>query len=442
MHQQNQNILTVSQLNRDVRQLLESEFASIWLTGEISNFVRPSSGHWYFSLKDDNAQIRGAMFRGNNRTTRVRPADGMQVLVRARISLYEPRGDYQIIVEQMESAGDGLLKQQFDYLKNQMAAQGLFAQSHKKPIPTQINRVGIITSSTGAAVKDIIAVLKRRAPQLEIIIYPSQVQGQGATEQLVQMLQIAQQRQEVDVIIIGRGGGSLEDLWCFNEQALAMAVFNCQLPIVSAVGHEIDVTICDYVADVRAPTPSAAAELISPDTEGLFNQLNYYRQQISQLMQQRLDYYRHQNQLVEQQLLRSHPQNVLNQHGQKIDEMQLRLINAIKQRLHQYRHQANHVQHRFKLAQNQLNLPQKRLQCQHLAEQLNQLMQAKVEQAKQSLDTQAKQLDIVSPLSTLQRGYSITLTNNEKVVKTTSDVASGDIIETRLSDGKIKSQIL
>ena len=438
----NSGILTVSQLNHSARQLLESEFTGIWLTGEISNFVRPSSGHWYFTLKDDGAQIRGAMFRGNNRTTRVKPADGMQVLVRARLSLYEPRGDYQIIVEQMESAGDGLLKQQYEQLKNQLAAQGLFAQAHKKPLPSTINKVGIITSATGAAVQDIISVLKRRAPQLEVIIYPSVVQGQGAAEQLAYLIEIAQQRNEVDVLIVGRGGGSLEDLWCFNETILAYAIYNCQLPIVSAVGHEVDVTISDFVADVRAATPSAAAELVSPDSQALVGQINYYQNALAQAMGNYLNHYKQQAQLLEQKLAYLHPQNVLNQHGQKVDEYQMRLHNALKQNLNNKHQQFAYLENRFKLAQSELNLPHKRTQCDNLAAKLNQLIVQKLQQEKTAINNLASSLDIVSPLATLSRGYSITLNEQQQIVREETDVKSGELLETKLKSGVIKSRVI
>ena len=438
---QNQTILTVSQLNNSARHLLERQFAGIWLTGEISNFVKPASGHWYFTLKDDGAQVRGAMFRGNNRNSSIKPVDGMQVLVHARVSLYEPRGDYQIIVEQMQNAGDGLLKQQYEQLKNRLAAEGLFAQHHKKPLPKQINRVGIITSATGAAVRDIISVLHRRAPQLEVIIYPSAVQGQGAAEQLAYMLQVAEQRNEVDVLILGRGGGSLEDLWCFNEPTLAYAIYQCALPIVSAVGHEVDVTISDFVADVRAATPSAAAELISPDSDALHSQIRFYHSALSQAMAGYLNYNRQQAQLLEQQLSHLHPQNVLNQHNQKIDEWQLRLNNALTQSLNAKQQQQAHLQHRFKLAQSEFNLPHKRSVSENLSARLQQLMAQKLQQHNNQLQSLSSSLDIVSPLATLSRGYSITLTQQHKIIRQTQDVNSGDLIETRLKDGTIKSRV-
>ena len=259
------NIYSVSQLNQSVRLMLENQLGQVWLTGEISNFTQPVSGHWYLSLKDENAQVRCAMFRMKNLRVGFRPSNGMQVLVRASVSLYEPRGDYQLIIESMHLAGEGLLMQQFEALKLKLAAEGLFAQNHKKNLPHFSQAVGIITSKTGAALQDILHILQRRDPSLKVIIYPTAVQGKDAAAEIAQMIEIANRRQEADVLIVGRGGGSLEDLWCFNEEIVARAMFHSVIPIISAVGHETDITIADFVADLRAPTPSAAAELVSRD---------------------------------------------------------------------------------------------------------------------------------------------------------------------------------
>ncbi len=263
--QNNQNIFTVSRLNSEVRLLLENEMGIIWLVGEISNFSAPVSGHWYFSLKDARAQVKCAMFRGNNRRVTFKPENGNQVLVKARLSLYEPRGDYQLIIESMQPEGDGKLSQEFEKLKMQLAAEGLFAQSLKKPLPENPTRVGIVTSKTGAALYDILDVLKRRDPGLEVVIYPTMVQGEPAAFEIAQAIGRANTRNECDVLIVGRGGGSLEDLWCFNHEIVARTIAASEIPVISAVGHEVDVTIADFVADVRAPTPSAAAELVSRD---------------------------------------------------------------------------------------------------------------------------------------------------------------------------------
>lgn len=259
----------------------------IWLSAEISNFSQPSSGHWYFTLKDAKSQVRAAMFRGQNGRVTFRPQNGHQVLVRASVTLYEPRGDYQLIVESMQPAGEGLLQQQFELLKQKLSAEGLFESAHKKPLPSPAKCVGIITSATGAALHDILHILRRRDSSLPIIIYPTAVQGDGAPAQIVRAIEIANRRQECDVLIVGRGGGSLEDLWAFNDEKVARAIFTSQLPIVSAVGHETDVTIADFVADLRAPTPSAAAEVISRNQQELLRQLNSHQQRLEMA----LDYY-------------------------------------------------------------------------------------------------------------------------------------------------------
>jgi exodeoxyribonuclease VII large subunit len=242
-------IFTVSRLNQTVRLLLEHEMGQVWISGEISNFTQPASGHWYFTLKDDTAQVRCAMFRNSNRRVTFRPQHGQQVLVRANITLYEPRGDYQIIVESMQPAGEGLLQQKYEQLKAKLQAEGLFDQQYKKPLPSPAHCVGVITSKTGAALHDILHVLKRRDPSLPVIIYPAAVQGDDAPGQIVRAIELANQRNECDVLIVGRGGGSLEDLWSFNDERVARAIFTSRIPVVSAVGHETDVTIADFVAD-------------------------------------------------------------------------------------------------------------------------------------------------------------------------------------------------
>ncbi|WP_407681042.1 exodeoxyribonuclease VII large subunit [Pseudoalteromonas piratica] len=344
LQNQIQKTYTVSLLNKEIRYLLEQNFYSLQLTGEISNFISPSSGHWYFSLKDDNAQIRAAMWRGNNRSATFKPKNGDQVLVRARVSLYEPRGDYQLIVEHIEPAGEGQLKQQFDALKMQLAGEGLFASEFKKPLPNNIRRLGVITSPTGAAIKDILTVLEKRAPQLEVVIYPALVQGNEAHTQLIEQLQLANQRNEVDVIILGRGGGSMEDLWCFNHEMLARAIFNSHIPVVSAVGHEIDTTISDYVADLRAATPSQAAEIVSPDKNHLTQHIDVLQSQLHQHMRKHLQVASHNYQVLEQRLLRYHPTNRLNQQAQLRDELEIRLLNSINRQLES----AKYTQHTLK----------------------------------------------------------------------------------------------
>ncbi|MGL6646135.1 exodeoxyribonuclease VII large subunit, partial [Aeromonas caviae] len=312
-----QQIFTVTRLNSAVRMILEQDLGLVWLTGELSNLAMPSSGHWYFSLKDMSAQVRCAMFKGNNRRVPFRPQDGMQVLVQARVSLYEPRGDYQLIIESMQPAGDGMLALRFEELKRRLGAEGLFDEGRKRPLPREPRAVGLVTSATGAALHDMLTVLERRAPDLPVFIYPTQVQGSAATAQIVSAIMLANRRAEVDVLIVGRGGGSLEDLWCFNEEAVARAIAGSAIPVVSAVGHEVDVTISDFAADLRAPTPSAAAELVAPDRCTRAQRLMHLRQRLTQAMSRHQVAARHGFVLLQKRLDHQDPKRRLEQQSQR-----------------------------------------------------------------------------------------------------------------------------
>ena len=435
-------VYTVSRLNREIRTLLEQGFASLILTGEVSNFITPASGHWYFSLKDDKAQIKAAMWRGNNRNQSYRPVNGAQVTVKARVSLYEPRGDYQLIVEHMEPAGEGQLKQEFDALKMRLAAEGLFSSVHKQPLPQNINRIGVITSATGAAIKDILTVLKRRAPQLEVIIYPAMVQGKEAHVHLINQIELANARDEVDVLILGRGGGSLEDLWCFNHEQLARAIFKSELPIVSAVGHEIDTTISDYVADVRAATPSAAAELVSPNTQELHNKVTQLINRLNNAFKHDIADKRARATQLQHRLNLCHPRNQLNQKAQRLDELSIALHQAMRNRLYQQERTLNNLTPRLMRQSPDKKLTQASHQLSQLQARLNQAIQQQLQQANNSLALQASKLDSVSPLNVLARGYSITKTQQGKVVKSVGQIKTGDVLITELADGSVESQVI
>lgn len=437
-----QTVYTVSRLNREIRTVLEQGFASLILTGEISNFITPASGHWYFSLKDEKAQIKAAMWRGNNRSQSYRPENGAQVTVRARVSLYEPRGDYQLIVEHMEPAGEGQLKQEFDALKMRLAAEGLFSSAYKKPLPQNINRVGVITSATGAAIKDILTVLKRRAPQLEVIIYPAMVQGKEAHVHLINQIQLANARNEVDVLIVGRGGGSLEDLWCFNHEQLARAIYQSELPIVSAVGHEIDTTISDYVADVRAATPSAAAELVSPNTQELHGKVIELINRLNNAFKHDMADKRALATQLQHRLNLCHPRNQLNQKAQRLDELTIALQQGMRNRLYQQERTLNNLTPRLMRQSPDKKLSQASHQLMQIQTRLEQAMQHKLQHAQNSLALQASRLDSVSPLNVLARGYSITKTQQGKVVKSVDHIKTGDVLITELADGAIKSTVL
>ena len=436
------NIYSVSQLNQSVRLMLENQLGAVWLTGEISNFSQPVSGHWYLSLKDENAQVRCAMFRMKNLRVSFRPTNGMQVLVRANVSLYEPRGDYQLIIESMHLAGEGLLMQQFEALKLKLAAEGLFAQHVKKNLPHFSKAVGIITSKTGAALQDILHILQRRDPSLKIIIYPTAVQGKDAATDIAQMIELANQRQEVDVLIVGRGGGSLEDLWCFNEEMVARAIFHSHLPVISAVGHETDVTIADFVADVRAPTPSAAAELVSRNQTELLQQLQYRRQRL-EIALDRL--FAEKQQKLKHLSLRLH-----NQHPQAQLHIQQQLITQLSHRLQQtLRHHwqktaENLTALSMRLYKNPLplRLQQYEQQLAQLKVRLNSHMNLTLSLQQKQLAHLCGKLDSLSPLKVLARGYSITQNQQNFTIRSIKEVNIGEHIKTRLTDGNIISQVI
>lgn len=389
-----EHIFSVTELNRRARQLLETHLATVWVSGEISNLSTPSSGHWYFTLKDEKAQIRCAMFRGQNALLRFKPEHGMQVLARGRVGLYEGRGDYQLVVENLQADGAGNLQLAFEQLKNKLAAEGLFDENFKQPLPDMPRHVGIITSPTGAAIRDIVSVFKRRFPATQLSIFPVPVQGTEAAPAIVKALQLANTQRDIDVLILARGGGSLEDLWAFNEESVARAVFSSEIPTVSAVGHETDFTICDFVADVRAPTPSAAAEMLSPEIDDLLALLAHYADLFHKQLQQQITQYRQQLLHLTKRL--RHPGHVLREQQQKLDHLEWRLLQA---------------------PVLQLQRPQQKLA--RLAATLNSL----------------------SPLNTLQRGYAIATSDTGTVLTQTDHVQLGMVVDVQLFQGKLRSRV-
>lgn len=438
---QTTSIFTVSRLNQTVRLLLEQEMGQVWISGEISNFTQPSSGHWYFTLKDDTAQVRCAMFRNSNRRVTFRPQHGQQVLVRANITLYEPRGDYQIIVESMQPTGEGLLQQKYEQLKAKLQAEGLFDQQFKKTLPSPAHCVGVITSKTGAALHDILHVLKRRDPSLPVIIYPTAVQGDDAPGQIVRAIELANARGECDVLIVGRGGGSLEDLWSFNDERVARAIFASRIPVVSAVGHETDVTIADFVGDLRAPTPSAAAEIVSRNQLELLRQIQHGQQRLEMAM----DYYlanrtRRFTQL-NHRLQQQHPQLRLARQQTVLERLRQRMNFALENKIKQ----ANQRQQRMLQRLNQQN-PQPRIhraqsRVQQLEYRLAENIRARLSEQRERFGNAVTHLEAVSPLATLARGYSVSTLPNGKVVKKAKQVKAGDLLTTRLEDGWITSEV-
>ncbi|WP_082987493.1 exodeoxyribonuclease VII large subunit [Gallibacterium genomosp. 3] len=435
------SILSVSQLNRCAKTLLEQELGAVWLTGEISNFSQPVSGHWYFTLKDNDAQVRAAMFKMRNLRVAFKPQNGMQVLVRASVSLYEPRGDYQIIVESMQPAGEGLLQQEFERLKMKLAAEGLFAQQWKQPLPQICQRIGVITSSSGAALHDILQILHRRNPSLEVIIYPTLVQGKDAAADIVRSIEIANLRQECDVLIVGRGGGSLEDLWCFNEEIVARAIFASTIPIISAVGHETDVTIADFVADLRASTPSAAAELLSRDQKELWQKIDYLQQRLENafsrlfaLCQQRLE-------RVTLRLQNQHPQARLALQKQHYLYLQTRLYKSIQLYLQQQKQRHQRLQQRLWQVPLPANIQLQRQALQQWQFRLNAALKGLLQQQRYQFAQLSGRLDSVSPLKVLQRGYTVTMTEEQQVISSVQQVNVGQSLITRTADGQIVSVV-
>ncbi|WJG10524.1 exodeoxyribonuclease VII large subunit [Aliiglaciecola sp. LCG003] len=435
------NIFTVSQLNRMARSVLESEIGQVWLSAEISNFVAASSGHWYFTLKDSRAQVKAAMFRGANSRIKLRPKEGDKILVRATIGIYEARGDYQLVVDFMEPEGEGQLKQQFEMLKIKLSAEGLFSTHTKQSLPSVINSVGVITSATGAALHDILTVLKRRNPAINVIVYPSQVQGELAPALICQALDKAIQRNEVDVLIVGRGGGSLEDLWCFNDEAVARKIFICPIPIISAVGHEVDVTIADFVADLRAPTPSAAAEMVSSDQIDVLQSIVAQQKRLSQSILRHIQGYGHHTQLMAQKLKLTHPENRIRQQYQHLDTLRMTLE-------HRFNRQQSNLQQRLASASQRLdkqspaNIVNQHVRTtQNLQERLSKATHTLLNQRQLQLAKASQLLDTVSPLSTLSRGYSITFKDNQ-IVKSSKELQAGDQISSKFHDGEVTSQVI
>lgn len=434
-------IFTVSRLNQTVRLLLEHEMGQVWISGEISNFTQPASGHWYFTLKDDTAQVRCAMFRNSNRRVTFRPQHGQQVLVRANITLYEPRGDYQIIVESMQPAGEGLLQQKYEQLKAKLQAEGLFELRYKKSLPSPAHCVGVITSKTGAALHDILHVLKRRDPSLPVIIYPTAVQGDDAPGQIVRAIELANLRNECDVLIVGRGGGSLEDLWSFNDERVARAIFASRIPVVSAVGHETDVTIADFIADLRAPTPSAAAEMVSRNQQELLRQIQSVQQRLGMAMDYFLANRTRRFTLLHHRLQQQHPQLRLARQQTALERLQQRMNLAIDSQIKR----TNKRQVRLLQRLNQQN-PQPRIhrvqsRIQHLEHRLAEHVHSRLSAMRERFGNAVTHLEAVSPLSTLARGYSVTTVTDGKVLKKVKQVKTGDVMTTRLEDGWVKSEV-
>jgi exodeoxyribonuclease VII large subunit len=384
----NTNILSVSQLNQLARQVLESSIPLFWVSGEISNLTRASSGHWYFSLKDAQAQVRCVMFRGRNQLVDWQPQEGDHVEARALVTLYEARGDFQLNIEQLQRAGAGTLFEAFEQLKAKLQQLGLFDPERKRAIPAFPRQIGVVTSPDAAALQDVLSTLKRRMPNIPVLLYPTPVQGKGVAAQIAAAIQLADQRQECDVLIICRGGGSMEDLWQFNEEIVAHAIANCRIPTISGVGHETDFTICDFVADMRAATPTAAAELASPDRLMLLQQLQQASMRLQRVMQHQLS-----------------------QKTQTLDFLARRLISP----------------------QQQLALQQQ--QCQQLQQRLGLLMQQQLQRQQQRLLAISNSLHHLNPQAVLQRGYALAQNSAGEIVHSSQQLKSGEHLQLKFAEG-------
>lgn len=430
-------VLSISQLNAEVSQLLGQGFASLWIEGEISNLARPRSGHLYFSLKDDKAQVRCAMFRNRAMYSKVNADNGMKVIAKGKVALYEPRGDYQFVVDQLEDAGEGELQRRFEALKKQLAERGWFDESSKQTLPTFPKHIGVITSPSGAAIRDILNVLRRRCPQIPVRVYPVAVQGDAAKEQVAAAIRQANNDADCDILIVARGGGSIEDLWAFNEEIVAQAIHDSALPIISGVGHEIDFTIADFVADKRAPTPSAAAELISPDMPALATQLQRLSERLHRLGQHTIRTEQERLHRLQQRLQLQHPQQQLQQKAQRLDDVDLRLQTLMQ---HQLRGQSERWQ-RAKLRLNnqapQASIDAYTQQIHHLHTQLQSTIKHRLQQQQDALTLHVAKLNAFSPLNTLERGYSLARDKNKRLIKSVKQVKLGQVISTQVADGQI-----
>jgi exodeoxyribonuclease VII large subunit len=437
-----EHIYTPSELNREIKLHLEMGFPRILVEAEISNLARPGSGHLYFTLKDERAQVRCALFRSSASRLNIQPENGMKVLARGRVSLYEARGEYQMIVDRLEDAGLGILQKRFDELKARLEAEGLFEARHKKPLPSLPTRIALLTSPTGAAVRDLQKVLARRWPVAAVRLYPVRVQGAEAGGQIIRAIEAANRQGWADTLILGRGGGSLEDLMAFNEEAVARAVFASAIPVVSAVGHETDFSICDFVADLRAPTPSAAAELSTPDQAVLRERFSRSERQLQRRMQDRLMHFSQKNDHLAHRLQQRHPLTQLAEQAKRLAKLEKSLRSSY---LRQYRD----LSKRLDSAARRLVSQQPSRRIEVLRDRLAAARRSMDRSAIGAVDARREQLlqlartlNAVSPLETLGRGYAIVLeADSGRAVVSTAQVQSGDRLTTRLKDGSLESTV-
>lgn len=433
-------IYQVSDLANEMRRLMETSYPEVWIEGELSSLSAPASGHFYFSLKDDQSQLRCAMFKGRAGISRYKPKAGDLVRVRAKISVYTARGDLQCIVQHIEEAGEGILQRRFEELKQSLNQQGLFNQDHKQAPPNFARHIGVITSPTGAAITDILSTLKRRNPGIPVTIYPAVVQGSTAAKSLVSAISDAVQHQRCDVIIVSRGGGSLEDLWCFNDESLANAIYNCPIPIVSGVGHEVDITIADLVADLRAPTPTAAAELLSPDQSHLIAQLNSVSFRLPRSFDRLIQRLAQSTDMTSRQL--THPSRQLRVNRQKLSESSQRLQRGLHTTLRGQSHDRLKLQQRLLAQPPQKRIKQLSSNTIALSRRLKLGQSRTLNNVTQHFNALGEQLNLVSPLATLKRGFTIARDEQKTIIRSTEQVNKNDAMSVQLSDGELLCSII
>lgn len=445
--EQTRRVLTVSELTGTVRKLLEKEIGEVWVSGEVTNFRLQSSGHCYFTLKDVGAQVSCVLFRGEAAANREFLQDGQKVLLQGSLTVYEPRGQYQLVVRAIEPQGIGALQLAFEKLKRKLQAEGLFAAERKRPLPRYPQRIGLVTSPTGAAIRDVLHVIQRRQPSLEIILVPCRVQGDGAAGEIAAAIRLLNDwsthddtGQRLDLILVTRGGGSLEDLWAFNEEAVARAIFESALPVVSAVGHEIDFTISDFVADLRAATPSAAAELI---TEGTFASRQFIAdagRRLGLLARQQLESSREQLLQLTHRVVRAHPRRQLRDAAQHVDELQTALLRCVRQGVRDQRRRWQTLHERLARLKPATVLKQRQQDLRELERRLHETARRQLERRRHTLDPLEARLRLLSPENVLARGYSITRdAETGAVLRSAAEVHAGQKLKTRLKSGEVTS---
>ncbi len=435
-------IYSVSRLNREARLLLSISFPLLWVEGELSNLATPASGHLYFTLKDDVSAVRCAMFKNQNLYLRFKPRNGMQVIVRARVGLYEPRGEFQLTVEHMEEFGFGALQRAFEELKQRLAAEGLFDTARKRVLPKFPRRVGIITSPAGAAIRDILTALRRRFPALPVAIYPVPVQGEAAAPAIAQALALASRRQDCDVLILARGGGSLEDLLAFNSETVARAIAACGVPIVSGVGHEVDFTIADFAADHRAATPTAAAEMVSPERSELLSRVAQLEQRLSLCLRRRCASCGQTLDWIQTRLHLQHPRQRLQRQIQRVDELEQRLRSTARYRLKACAERIGALDARVQRCSPRVHLVRIAARQEGLAHRLYAVMRRDTETHRHRLELIARSLITLSPQATLERGFAVvTRAADQLLLRDSADVMAGEAVNIRLARGRLQAQI-